>query len=105
MERVNNYLIQAAQAKERFLTYDQQKLIGKFGLENDDQRDKSDTEKIGEDKVKCVHIKHFAYEQQAEKQNKTHCQLARTAFLNELEGVIQKERYYNNIYHVDYSNI
>ena len=36
MERVNNYLIQASQAKERFLTYDQQKLIGKFGLDHDD---------------------------------------------------------------------
>ena len=34
MERVNNYLIQASQAKARFLTYDQQKLIGKFGLES-----------------------------------------------------------------------
>ena len=32
MERVNNYLIQASQAKQRFLTYDQQKLINKFGL-------------------------------------------------------------------------
>ena len=36
MARVNNYLIQAAQAKARFLTYDQQKLIRKFGLEYDD---------------------------------------------------------------------
>ena len=35
MERKNNYLIQAAQAKQRFLTYDQQKLIGKFALEAD----------------------------------------------------------------------
>ena len=35
MARVNNYLIQAAQAKERFLTYDQQKLIAKFQLEWD----------------------------------------------------------------------
>ena len=34
--RVNNYLIQAAQAQARFLTYDQQKLIGKFGLEADE---------------------------------------------------------------------
>ena len=36
MERVNNYLIQASQAKERFLTYDQQKLIRKFCLDFDD---------------------------------------------------------------------
>lgn len=36
MERANNYLIQAAQAKARFLTYDQQKLIRKFRLESDD---------------------------------------------------------------------
>ena len=36
MERVNNYLIQASQAKERFLTYDQQKLIDKFGLVYDE---------------------------------------------------------------------
>ena len=36
MERKNNYLIQAAQAKQRFLTYDQQKLIGKFALEADE---------------------------------------------------------------------
>ena len=35
MARVNNYLIQASQAKERFLTYDQQKLIEKFQLEWD----------------------------------------------------------------------
>ena len=35
MARVNNYLIQASQAKERFLTYDQQKLIAKFQLEWD----------------------------------------------------------------------
>lgn len=35
MARVNNYLIQAAQAKERFLIYDQQKLIAKFQLEWD----------------------------------------------------------------------
>ena len=35
MARVNNYLIQAQQAKARFLTYDQHKLIGKFGLEYD----------------------------------------------------------------------
>lgn len=36
MVRRNNYLIQAQQAKERFLTYDQQKLIGKFRLEFDE---------------------------------------------------------------------
>lgn len=36
MARVNNYLIQAQQAKERFLTYDQQKLIDKFHLEHDE---------------------------------------------------------------------
>ena len=36
MARVNNYLIQASQAKERFLTYDQQKLIDKFPLKSDD---------------------------------------------------------------------
>ena len=36
MARVNNYLIQASQAKERFLTYDQQKLIEKFHLKWDD---------------------------------------------------------------------
>ena len=36
MERKNNYLIQAAQAKQRFLTYDQQKLIGKFALDADE---------------------------------------------------------------------
>ena len=35
MKRRNNYLIQAQQAKERFLTYDQQKLIRKFGLQFD----------------------------------------------------------------------
>ena len=35
MARVNNYLIQAQQAKERFLTYDQEKLIRKFGLRAD----------------------------------------------------------------------
>lgn len=35
MARVNNYLIQARQARERFLTYDQQKLIGKLKLEAD----------------------------------------------------------------------
>lgn len=36
MARINNYLIQAQQAKERFLTYDQQKLIDKFHLEHDE---------------------------------------------------------------------
>ena len=36
MERVNNYMIQAAQAKRRFLTYDQQKLIEKFRLRSDE---------------------------------------------------------------------
>ena len=36
MERKNNYLIQAQQAKARFLTYDQEKLIRKFGLQADD---------------------------------------------------------------------
>ena len=37
MARVNNYLIQAAQAKERFLTSDQQKLIEKFQLKWDEE--------------------------------------------------------------------
>lgn len=37
MARVNNYLIQAQQAKTRFLTYDQEKLIRKFHLLFDDQ--------------------------------------------------------------------
>lgn len=36
MARVNNYLIQAQQAKDRFLTYDQQKLISKLKLEADE---------------------------------------------------------------------
>ena len=36
MERKNNYLIQARQAKEHFLEYDQQKLIRKLGLRADD---------------------------------------------------------------------
>lgn len=36
MARVNNYLIQAQQAKTRFLTYDQEKLIRKFNLRFDD---------------------------------------------------------------------
>ena len=35
MARVNNYLIQAQQAKVRFLTYDQEKLIQKFNLRFD----------------------------------------------------------------------
>ena len=37
MARVNNYLIQASQAKGRFLTYDQQKLIDKFQLKSDNE--------------------------------------------------------------------
>lgn len=37
MSRGNNYLIQASQAKQRFLTYDQQKLIAKFGLKHDSE--------------------------------------------------------------------
>ena len=37
MARVNNYLIQAQQAKTRFLTYDQQKLIRKFDLQFDSE--------------------------------------------------------------------
>lgn len=36
MARVNNYLIQAQQARDRFLTYDQQKLIDKLKLKFDD---------------------------------------------------------------------
>lgn len=36
MERVNNYAIQAGQAKARFLTYDQQALIRKFNLKHDE---------------------------------------------------------------------
>ena len=36
VERRNNYLIQAGQAKTRFLTYDQQKLIDKFDLQFDE---------------------------------------------------------------------
>ena len=36
MERVNNYLIQASQAKARFLTHDQQKLIDKFQMKSDE---------------------------------------------------------------------
>jgi len=36
MARTNNYLIQAQQAKARFLTYDQQKLIRKFDLKYDE---------------------------------------------------------------------
>lgn len=35
MARVNNYLIQAGQAKERFLTYDQEQLIRKFSMNHD----------------------------------------------------------------------
>ena len=37
MERKDNYAIHAQQAKARFLTYDQQKLIEKFFLRADDQ--------------------------------------------------------------------
>ena len=37
MARVNNYLIQAQQAKARFLTYDQEKLIKKFTFQADNQ--------------------------------------------------------------------
>lgn len=37
MERTNNYLLQAAQAKQRFLTYDQQTLIRKLDLEHDEE--------------------------------------------------------------------
>lgn len=37
MARVNNYSIQAQQAKERFLTYDQEKLITKLRLTADEQ--------------------------------------------------------------------
>jgi len=36
MERKNNYLIQANQAKAHFLTYDQQRLIDKFSLQFDE---------------------------------------------------------------------
>ena len=36
MERVNNYLIQAQQAKQRFLTYDQNRLIQKLQLNADE---------------------------------------------------------------------
>ena len=35
MERKDNYLLQVQQAKRYFLTYDQQKLIGKLKLKND----------------------------------------------------------------------
>lgn len=35
MARGGNYLIQASQAKRRFLTYDQEKLIAKFRLKSD----------------------------------------------------------------------
>ena len=37
MARTDNYAIQAAQAKERFLTYDQQSLIEKLNLRHDGQ--------------------------------------------------------------------
>ena len=37
MARINNYLIQAQQAKQRFLTYDQEKLIRKFNLPSDER--------------------------------------------------------------------
>lgn len=37
MARTNNYLIQAQQAKQRFLTYDQETLIRKHRLASDDQ--------------------------------------------------------------------
>ena len=37
MARTNNYLIQAQGAKQRFLGYDQEKLIRKFGLEFDEK--------------------------------------------------------------------
>lgn len=36
MARVNNYLIQARQAKDLFLTFDQEKLIQKFQMEHDE---------------------------------------------------------------------
>lgn len=36
MERRDNYAIHAQQAKQRFLTYDQQKMIGKLRLKADD---------------------------------------------------------------------
>lgn len=37
MERVNNYLIQAQQAKRGFLRYDQQKIVEKLKLKSDEQ--------------------------------------------------------------------
>ncbi len=37
MTRKNNYLIQASQAKARFLTYDSEALIRKFGLRSDEE--------------------------------------------------------------------
>ena len=37
MERPNNYQIQAAQAKERFLTYDQEEIIRRLHLEADER--------------------------------------------------------------------
>ena len=36
MERTNNYIIQAQQAKERFLTYDQEEIIRRLQLDADD---------------------------------------------------------------------
>lgn len=36
MARANNYLIQVRQAQDRFLTYDQQKLVRKFHLQYDE---------------------------------------------------------------------
>lgn len=37
MAGTNNYLIQAQQAKQRFLTYDQERLIAKFSLDFDEE--------------------------------------------------------------------
>lgn len=37
MEKVDNYKIQARQAKDYFLTYDQAQLLRKFGMEADEQ--------------------------------------------------------------------
>ena len=37
MARVNNYLVQARQAKDRFATYDQEKLINKLSLRSDEE--------------------------------------------------------------------
>ncbi len=36
MDRTNNYLVQARRAKDRFLTYDQEKLIAKLKLKSDE---------------------------------------------------------------------